>query len=592
MKWMFENGKRRLTLLFAVATVVAVAENSFAEDRIFPNAGGDLADGTAWGGMVPNAADLVKINLPGDYMLSDNVTFKALNVTVGGCTFSLGNYGMTLANASEYGIRVEAAANARTVFSGGVYNLSGTAECEAARAGLGLNTVFTDNCIITNASKFYAGRYGSGAKTEIADGAKIYAATAYISYETSSREHALEIYGGGRLHASADFYSDNGTDGAHGGNSLFVHGIGSSVSFTGSNQVRLGFKQHSNSYRFSDGASFTSENGGMALGWFPNAASNTLSVTGGAIARLGKVHYRTRGNRITVSNATFTCTSEFAMSYSAHASNNLFRAYGPDTSLTLPAGDIFCSRTMTNRCNTFSLEGGVKWDCGRRNSMLARSHHSAFRLAGAGTVLYGTNDWFYIGDKDYAPTMSSISNCFAVLDGAVFNATWVPVMGVANKVCVSNATVNIANNGTRGLHVGYGMNSPSTTNCLLVLQGTEPRVAISTTSNNDSCKFDNGATLRFEIPEEGYARNFIPLTMTGPLVFSEKGTRLEIDCGKFVEHTGGKLNLIRAKKIDSTTQGILRACASTLPETCTLTVTDTDVYIKSPRKTGLIISIF
>ena len=63
-----------------------------------------------------------------------------------------------------------------------------------------------------------------------------------------------------------------------------------------------------------------------------------------------------------------------------------------------------------------------------------------------------------------------------------------------------------------------------------------------------------------------------------------------MDCAEFVAKTGGKLHLIHAGSITSETKDRLDAYASTLPERCTLIVEDTDVYLKSPRVTGFVIS--
>ena len=209
-----------------------------------------------------------------------------------------------------------------------------------------------------------------------------------------------------------------------------------------------------------------------------------------------------------------------------------------------------------------------------------------------------TGAHFYFGDNatdsSAVATFNSVSNRLEVLDGATLNAKRMIVMGVANTLCVSNATVNVdRNEDATGLRIGY--NQPSgysdSTNCVLVMQGVTPKIEIqSADSGNGACWIANGSTLRFEIPREGYAEGYVPLT-TNSKFLMDTGSKLEIDCTEFAAKTGGKLHLIHAEgSIVNEAQAILNACASTLPEGCTLIVEDKDVWLQAPSRAATIIT--
>ena len=566
-----------------------------ATEYTFPSAGGDLASDAAWGETRPTSADSIKIDKAGTYTLSDDVTFSEMYMMAGGSTFSLGNRKMTLTTSAgdTRGFRVEGTASSRNVFAGGIYDLSGTAHCLPAYNANNVNTVFTNNCVVTNVVKFFAARYSSNSKTEIAGGAKVYA-DELRAHNNSGANNTLEIYDGGQLHVANRIYSE-ASDGNGGGQRIEIRGAGSILRQAGTYAAMIGYKGSACSLLAVDGGEFSSENGGITLG-SANASGvvtsfgNSLLVENGGTAKLKTVGYKSYGNTISVSNATFTCTSTFRLSDTLAASNNLFRAYGPDTVLSLPIGELFGSNT--NMCNAISLEGGLKWDLGGRDSnvMMARTHNSIFRITGVGTTIGNIAKNFYIGDKDSYLTIDSVSNRLEVLDGATLNACRVPIMGVANTLCISNATVNVGDDSV-GLRVGYRFGASPATNCVLVMQGETPRIDIAASSDrSSSCVFDNGSTLRFEIPKKGYAKGYVPFTTTCAFKFNSDACKLEIDCEDFVACTGGRLHLIHAYNIPSPTQTLLRKCS--LPEGCTLEVTTTDVYIKSKSHKGMVVSIF
>lgn len=576
-----------------------------AADRTYQNAGGDLAstDSEDWGGTAPGPSDVAIINKTGTYTLSDDVTFGRLRVRATGCAFNFSGRKMFAP------LFVDSVENAQNVFRGGFHDIR-LGEFRPAYNAKGINTLFTDGCVITNTKTFYAARDCSNAKTEIAGGTKVYTATMRILDGGGSAygcDNTLEIYDGGQLYVTNRIYSESNLpavtdETSRGGQCLIVRGAGSVLhdNTPGSSYLAaIGYQRGSCTFHFADNA-YAYFRTGVHLG----NGDNSLLVENCATCNLVRVNFQSSGNVVSVSNAVLNCSRVTAGNplfvYGAAASNNLFRVYGPGASVTLGVntGDFFGE--SNSGYNTVSFEGGASWGFdGNRTKMMARTHHSIFRITGERTTVGSTGRQFYIGDttvdSSEVATISSVSNRLEVLDGATFNARRLPVMGVANTVCISNATVNIGGNAdVVGLRVGYNVPNgySNSTNCVLVLQGTTPKVEINSAAvDNGACWFSNGATLRFEIPKEGYADGYVPLTTNSKFLMDDEASKLEIDCAEFVAKTGGKLHLIHAEGgITAASKTRLAACASTLPERCTLIVEDKDVYLKSPRVIGFVLT--
>lgn len=595
-----------------ILAISLAATTAQAADRTYQNAGGDLAstETSDWGGAAPGSSDSVYVNRAGTYTLSDDVTFKHFRVGSNGSTFNFSDHKLTAQ------LFVENVENAYNVFSGGCIDINSSYVRSALNAN-GMTTVFKDGCIVTNAANFYvascngADKSCSNSKTEIAGSSKFYVGCLRLfdgngTHKIYGHDNTLEIYDGGQLYVTNRIYSDANTtvpvETSHGGQGLVVRGAGSVLNDNtpGSSYLAsLGNSLSSNTFRFADNA-YAYFRTGVSL----NAGRNSLLVENCATCNLVRVKFNSSDNIFSVSNAVLYCSRVQSDAplfvYDATASNNLFRVYGPDTSLTLGlnTGDFFGE--SNSGYNTVSFEGGVSWFGGSRTCMMARTHHSVFRVAGDGTSIGSTGAHFYFGDnttnESAVGTFNSVSNRLEVLDGATFNAKRLPVMGIANTVCISNATANIGGGSdTVGLRVGYNVPNgySNSTNCVLVLQGTTPKVEINSAAvDNGACWFSNGATLRFEIPKEGYADGYVPLTTNSKFLMDDEASKLEIDCAEFVAKTGGKLHLIHAEGgITAASKTRLAACASTLPEGCTLIVSEDnkDVYIKSRKCIGFVL---
>ena len=587
--------RSRRAPIIAAALIAGAALNASAANCTFQEAGGDLAstDLADWGGTAPGSSDMVIVDKAGTYTLSGDVEFNVLNVKNGGETFNF--TGRTL----------------KTNKSGG--------EALICAPSLGNPIVFNGGVITNTASdgRFSATKNCSDGKVEITGGAKVHIAWLYVQNGTGTN-NVLEVSGGGKVTVTDCLYSDaNGTDGMYGGHTLRVTGAGSSLKYTGARDVSWGFKQGGNTLHVTDGADFTSTASSKTfyLGAQNNAdvINNAIVVERSATATIPKVVSRTAGNRvfvgegatltaptllldsganeIVVSNATFSCSTVFSIGNSAASAGNVFRAIGPDVSLALPPLE---GMFANGHGNTFSLECGVVWNKGV-NTFCTNTHHCVFRATGAGTVFGDAStfkNFFYFGSSDSgAPvTDACASNSLEVLDGAVFNAGRIALMGFGNALVVSNATVRMAkSDDTVGLRVGYTKaGAASSSGCMVRLCGANPKIDIDETGG---VTFANYSTLRFEVPKEGYADGYVPLTTNSKFLMEDEGSKLEVDCAKFVAKTGGKLHLIHADGgFTSVTKARLGACASTLPQECTLTVDDTDVWLQAPSKAATIIA--
>ena len=240
--------------------------------------------------------------------------------------------------------------------------------------------------------------------------------------------------------------------------------------------------------------------------------------------------------------------------------------------------------------NMISFEDGAKWKKGSANSFFTNTQHSVFVVKGTGTQFGDTGHNFYLGSSDGKLMSVCADNSVEVLDGAVFNAKRFMLMGVRNALVVSNATLNIAKkNDDVALRIGYKLGDLVPDNCVLCLKGENPKINVDVGVSTNACWVQNNSTVRFEIPEEGYARNHVPLSLGGKFQF-ESGCRLEVDCEKFARAGGGTLTLIETGyNMTEETRNALLAGVRGLPEGSNIKISYRSVKLYCPR--GLVISI-
>ena len=82
-----------------IALIAMLAVGLANGDSVFPNAGGDLASETDWGGPVPGASDVVTLDKSGTYTLSEDISIALLNLNAA-CTLNLGDHVLNIQNTS------------------------------------------------------------------------------------------------------------------------------------------------------------------------------------------------------------------------------------------------------------------------------------------------------------------------------------------------------------------------------------------------------------------------------------------------------------------------------------------------------------
>ena len=556
----------KVTSILGTALVLGFGM-ALAEDRTFPNAGGNLASASEWGGTLPGGADKVTVDKGGNYTLSDDVTFNSFNVMVGGCYFDLGNSRLNVSKKGDGALYCKPNGGGRTVFSGGKIEFSNQGNCYpyVAPDSAGV-VVFANGCVITNANYFYAIRSASNGRVEITGGTTVCATNRFAVLHGVGKNNVVEITDGAKVFVKGYAYSElGGTADEIGENELRISGAGALFSKDSDNDFYLGYQTTGNKLVVLDGGKCS------------------LSGKGG-------LKIRSSHNEVVISNATFESSNAFCLADGSDSSHNIFRVVGENITkdhVLLPA---LGSWMVSGHHNMISFEDGAKWKKGSANSFFTNTQHSVFVVKGTGTQFGDTGHNFYLGSSDGKLMSVCADNSVEVLDGAVFNAKRFMLMGVRNALVVSNATLNIAKkNDDVALRIGYKLGDLDPDNCVLCLKGENPKINVDVGVSTNACWVQNNSTVRFEIPQEGYARNHVPLSLGGKFQF-ESGCRLEIDCEKFARAGGGTLTLIETGyNMTEDTRNALLAGVRGLPEGSNIKVSNRSVKLHCPR--GLVISI-
>lgn len=585
------------TFAFGFAALAA----SVVQAAVFPKEGGDMASADDWGGALPPATETVGFTKAGTYTASADVGFNAMTVNVDKAVFDLtdGNHTVTLAGANPF-IFYPPKNGSTLEMRGGKYTFSnGSANFRAIRvAKSNCRRVITDGAVVSGIGNLYLTSDLSpiGATLVISNYAKVTANEFRNSNNAMAVSNKLDIADGGQLELATRFYSETcgGSSsvyaGMFAGHQIDIHGKDAKLVANGAAQCFAGNAQHGFEMHVRDGGSALATNGGFTFG--NGSSTNALcEVVNGATLQAKNFYTRADGCRCVVSNSTFTASANLEIGQGANASNNLLRIYGPQSKATA-AGMFFGNG---GHHNVISVEAGAEF-AGTPENMLTNGHHCVLRLTGEGTRFgnsKGTGDFYWGCAKSVlGQVQNSYSNTLYVGDGAKLEVARCVIAGQDNQLVVSNATVNFCDDSV-GLRVGYN-NARVKDGNRVVLQGTTPKIYSVATAN--SFWFQNNSTLRFEIPEEGYAEGHVPIELTGCSFYIDvSNSKVEIDCDKFVEKTGGKLHLIHSKnKIDTSSSNNIKSYLLNqvkLPAGARIIVDGGDVYLKSPKRTGLTVII-
>ena len=577
----------------AILATVALPVALWGANVTFPGSGGDLAgEGPDdWNRSLPSVDDNVILDKSGIYTLSGNVTFKAVRPQADGIVLRFGANRLTT-TGNIYGT----AQNATIVYDGGTFDLSGTGNFSPAQASVtGASAVITNGCVVTNVGTFYATSYSSLSRAVVTGGSRIHSAKANVCHQGGSGNR-LEIMGGAQVHVdeTVSFGGSGGTASAHGGSVILVSGAGSLFHQKGGTSsspfyIKIGNRFEDDRFIVTDGASAISDFGGVTL----DKSGSELTVEKGATASFPLVYFSGSENRTTVSNGTFTCSTMFSMAYTdgeaaynpAGHSNNVFLATRPDTTVTLKGPDFF----GTGHHNTIKVEDGAKLtQSGGLGQFMSQTHSSRFLISGSGTLVGKSDGYIYVASQTSADVINSVSNVVSVAAGATLQGSRMNLQGVANELSISNATVAIMGDSTSAFTAGSRANGTTHTNNVVTLCGETPKFTISTDAK--PCRFLGGSTLRFRVPVEGYAKDYVPIDLACNFML-DSTSAMELDCDEWASHTGGTLHLIKSKAFednsaDASGTTVARLRATSLPPDCRLLVSSGNVYLKCPRRKG------
>ena len=551
------NFKFRIILLL----VASIALTYEAISATYPQATGDIADNgaTGWNGEMPDATGLAYFQQAnGRYTAGGDVKFGAVSVGKN-TTFDI-EASRTVTLSSMY----IANNNVSCLMNGGLWDFSVAAVPSSINtipnrtlaacnqnAQSGTTLTLAGGCIATNITLLRIQYNSSGNTLKITDNSRVYAEKAqlFVRKGVDPCNGLLEVSSGGMLTLMGGNFQDTAavrdvdlvqTDTM---NKVLVTGNGSKISAGKNNYFVIGHAYGRNSLYV--------ENGGelvvpycFRLGASANANNNLAVFDSGAKATLNEVYLGVNGsfgNRLIVSNSTFSCSRIFLNAYS-----NSVSLVGAGTSFTttinnLPRYPIVDSGAW----NTFELDG-VEWSRGFSiQTDFAASSNTIRFVNGAkvslpeGGLFSGTNHIASCGNRVY------------IGGGSLLDCTFVNISRADNVLTVSNSTVVAASDEDRwsGIHFGQKLQNVDLANIGgngLVIQGNTPSV-----SAVREIKFQNGSFLRFEMPEGTYAEGCVPVSARAFSISEDSA--LEIDCA-FGRMSPGKYTLI------STTNGI------TIPE--------------------------
>ena len=119
----------------------------------------------------------------------------------------------------------------------------------------------------------------------------------------------------------------------------------------------------------------------------------------------------------------------------------------------------------------------------------------------------------------------------------------------------------------------------------LTIRGSAPRLL-----STSIVQFMNGSTLRYEIPQTGYEKDYCPLQSVKLLL--ESTCTMEIAADDWARETGGKLKLAAVTRKDGLENDITNVIkAVSLPPNCRLYIENKALYLRAPKNSGSILII-
>ncbi len=613
------NSKTTLTTLSLLVSLCAAAAD-------FPTAGGDIASNGAdgWNGTKPGSGQEAKFTQAGTYTASGDVTFGSVNFATSGLVFDLrsGNRTVTLDGATP--VVGPTAANATTHLKGGAW--TATSKIERKSLGAGNALMLTDGATITDSDKFSPAFNSQNALIVLSGNSEIHANTIYL-HEYGNTNTVLDVGTGSKVYSTGVFHvsaSQNSGYEKPGYHRIDVHDAGSLLQVGG--DLDVGQRSSHNVVRIRDWANLkVTGSVSMGSGWVVsgnhaveilnmatatvsrvalirqdnrltvsnavltateifigdssrNQGGNIVEVLDGAKATAGTTTFRTCGNSLLISNATYTIGASISLGNAATVTGNVIKVAGPTAVFTY-AGNVFDKGWN----NTFELADGAAWRLGGANmqAMMNGGSNNVLRVT-CGAVLDNTSD--PAGDSNFwlnYENQTWENNTLEVLDGATARFERLFVHGVGTKIVVSNATLQASATGGYGIWLGRSGSGQK-----LIVRGATPRVMLN------EYKSANGSTLRFEIPAEGYAAGYVPVTARVLNPANTATEKFEIDCAAWAANPRAEPRLVLmscTNAISSANAAWIVAQNQGLPENVRLRVIGGEVAISKPRSTTIIL---
>lgn len=600
------------------AILIGGSCSAFAATYDFTVAGGDFANLDTWKTLYPSLTEL-----PGtaDYVRlgSDSTFTMSQDMTVGLFSFASKTV-VDFASSGNHTIKVvgnehHAFCAHNGTIRGGVIDRDGKNMFWFQNAGY--ETTVTNGCVITNCNQFCVNVWGtSGGKLHLLGNSRLHADSLCLNNglaDVISGGTLLEVAEGSKvmLTGAAYSYSDvNSKNGESGGNVLDIHGSGTTMDVSGF--YINGYHSHSNVLRVADGASFEAK--GLHVGFYEKGAmtrGNRLIVDGGTVKTKGNIEAKGYGVVFSLTNATVeinggngACNFSSATNATIDIVDSVWQggAFKTSPGLNLRVAGENTRFAVTEKFfgmgnhgtvgNRICFDDGFNWrpSLGYGYYFMETTTNCSLTVKN-GAVFSAwhpdnnTNDKIVFGGSS-ATELGARNVIRAMSDGEIYGRE-IMLTGVENHLVISNGLVHTVGRGEDD-RIWLGNNDWASDN-RVTLQGSTPRIRAG------MCYVGYGTTLRFEIPETGYAADAVPIECPKGFHISDPQNPLntfEVDVSRFVPENTTQLTLAQFGK-DLTEDQKAWFKGAELPERYRIEIVDNRKVVLKARcaAKGLAVSI-
>ena len=615
---MVADEKKIHILAASGAILIGGSCSAFAATYDFTVAGGDLADLSAWQTLYPSLTELPGSN---DYvrLWLDSTFTMSKDMTVGRFSFAFKTAVLDFASSGNHALKV--VGNEQHGFCAHNGTIRGGAIDRDGKniywfQNDGYETTVTDGCVITNCDQFCVNVWHtSGGKLHLLGNSRLYAGSLFLNTGSPgeiSGGTLLEVAEGSQIMLTGDYsYSDAySKDGSSGGNVLDIHGSGTAMDVSG--YYINGYHSHTNVLRVADGASFEAK--GLYVGFYENGAmtrGNRLIVDGGTVKTKNNIAATGDGVVFSLTNATVEInggTGACNFSSAANATIDIvdsvwkggafstspglnLRVAGKNTDFAV-SEQFFGMGGRGTVGNRICFDDGFNWlpSLGYGYYFM-QTTTNCYLTVKNGAVFSawhpenGTNDTIVFGGS--SATLLGARNVIRVMsDGEIYGRE-VCLTGVENHLVISNGLVHTVGR-EHSDRIWLGKDNWASGNSV-TLQGSTPRIRAG------RCVVGYGTTLRFEIPETGYAADAVPIECPNGFHILDPQNALntfEVDVSRFVPESATQLTLAQFGK-DLTEDQKAWFKGAELPERYRIEIVDNRTVVlkaRCPAK-GLAVSI-